>query len=270
MLEYGSSLVFPAAFMVVSVFYFMLTFITNPLLPLSNFEAYKEKTFAKFWLQFGPLMADNVPKALFPLLAESKGVILDVGPGSGEQVHRFTHPENIKAVYGVEPGVSLHSRLREKAKEAGLGGKYHVLSATADLDAVIPELIKAGVIKEGKTSPKDLQLFDEILCLRVLCGVPNLASSVADLYSLLKPGGRFVVCEHVLNTNHFAARLAQRFYMLLGWKQIMGGCCLDRNTMETFLNVAKARDGGWAKVEVQQYDDMTPLMHVVGVLTKKR
>ena len=248
---------------------FGITFLTNPLLPFSNIEVFKEKAFAKLWLKFGPMCADDVPKPLAPLLAQSKGVILDVGPGSGEQVKRFTHPENITAIYGVEPGVSLHDRLREKGKQAGLGGKYNVLSATADLDAVIPELIKSGLIKDGKTSSTDLQLFDEIVCLRVLCGVPDQSSSVADLYSLLKPGGRFVVCERVLNTKSMIAQLTQRFYMLLGWKQLMGGCCMDRNTMDTFLKVANARDGGWAKVEVNQVDDWSPLVHVVGVLTKK-
>ncbi len=221
------------------------------------------------WLKFGPMCADDIPESLPSLLAQSKGLILDVGPGSGEQVKRFTHPENITAIYGVEPGISLHDKLREKAKQAGLGGKYHVLSATADLDAIIPALIKTGLIKKGKTSSTDLQLFDEIVCLRVLCGVPDQASSVADLYSLLKPGGRFVVCEHVLCTDHSPARWAQRFYMLLGWQQLQGGCCLTRNTMETFLKVAKARDGGWAKVEVQQTDKWSPVTHIAGVLTKQ-
>jgi SAM-dependent methyltransferase len=248
---------------------FVLTFFENPVLPLSNLEAFKEKAFAKLWLKFGPVCAEDIPASLPPLLADCRGVMLDVGPGSGEQLKRFSRPENIKAIYGVEPGVSLHEKLKAKAKEAGLGDKYHVLSATADLDAMIPELIKAGLIKEGKTSSTDLQLFDQIVCLRVLCGVPDQASSIADLYSLLKPGGKFIVCEHVLNTTHLPARLAQKFYMLLGWRQLMGGCCLTRNTMETFLRVATARDGGWAKIDVQKHDEMGPVIHVVGVLTKK-
>ncbi|KIW67386.1 hypothetical protein PV04_06645 [Phialophora macrospora] len=268
-LEYIKGIIFPLPFMGAGVFYFGLTFLRNPLLPLRDLNAFKEKAFASMWLTFGSMCADDTPESLPPLLAESKGVILDVGPGSGEQVKRFTHPENITAIYGVEPGISMHDQLREKARAAGLGDKYHVLSATADLDAMIPALIKAGLIEEGKTSSTDLLLFDEIVCLRVLCGVPDQATSVADLYSLLKPGGRFVICEHVLNTGHLVARLAQQFYMLLGWKQLMGGCCLTRNTMDTLLKVANARDGGWAKVEVQQADPLSPVVHVVGVLTKK-
>ena len=244
-------------------------FLMNPLLALNDFAAFEEKVFAKMWLRFGPICADDIHENLPPVLAESKGLILDVGPGSGEQVKRFTHPEKITAIYGVEPGVSLHAKLREKAKLAGLGDKYHVLSATADMNSMLPALIKEGVVKEGKTSSQDLQLFDEIVCLRVLCGVPDQAASVADLYSLLKPGGRFVVFEHVLNEKNLVARSAQRLYMLLGWKFLMGGCCLDRTTINTFLQVAEAKDGGWAKVQTQDMDDFGPTIHVLGILTKK-
>lgn len=237
---------------------------------MTNFSSFKENAFARFWLKFGALCANDTPPTLPPLLEQSKGVILDVGPGSGEQVKRFTHPENITAIYGVEPGVSLHDTLRQNAVRAGLDGKYHVLSATADLDAILPELIRTGLLKgNDKTSSTELQLFDEIVCLRVLCGVPDQVQSIADLYSLLKPGGRFVVCEHVLNSQHWVARLTQRFYMLLGWRFLMGGCCLTRDTLGTFSKVAQARDGGWAKVEVGAVDEMSPTIHVVGVLTKK-
>ncbi|KIW85714.1 hypothetical protein Z517_01106 [Fonsecaea pedrosoi CBS 271.37] len=271
LLQYIQDLVFPPIFMGVSVCYFGLTLLNNPLLPLSDFHAFKEKAFARLWLKYGPMYAEQIPEELPPLLAQCRGVVLDVGPGSGEQVKRFTHPENITAIYGVEPGVSMHAQLREKAAQAGLAGKYHVLAATADLDAILPQLIKAGLVssESARTSPADLQLFDEVVCVRVLCGVPDQAATVADLYALLKPGGRFVLCEHVLNTHHWPARLAQHLYMLMGWKQLMGGCCLTRDTVDTLLKVAQARDGGWAQVNLSSADEYTPVAHVTGVLIKK-
>ncbi|KIX93045.1 uncharacterized protein Z520_11318 [Fonsecaea multimorphosa CBS 102226] len=271
MLKYILGMLFPPFFMGVSIFYFATTLLSNPLLTLRDFSAFKEKAFARLWLKYGPMFADDIPQDISVLLAQCRGLVLDVGPGSGEQLKRFTHPENITAIYGVEPGVSLHAQLRDKAGKAGLGGKYHVLAATADLDAMIPQLIKAGLlVQPGKTGAVDLQLFDEIVCVRVLCGVPDQAASVADLYSLLKPGGRFVVCEHVLNSHHWPARLAQRLYMLMGWRQLMGGCCLTRSTVDTLLQVAQARDGGWAEVKISVDDEYSPSMHVTGVLTKKK
>ncbi|KIW52187.1 hypothetical protein PV05_07848 [Exophiala xenobiotica] len=261
---------FPVPFLTISIFYFALAFLKHPLLPLTNFESFKEKAFAGLWLQFGAAFAEQTPPQISTLLAQSKGVILDVGPGSGEQLHRFSQPQNITAIYGVEPGVTLHDKLRESAGEVGLGDKYHVISATADLDSILPGLVKAGLLKSNEVSaPEDLQLFDEIVCIRVLCGVPDLRSSVADLYGLLKPGGRFVVCEHVMNSKSTAANLVQRFWMLVGWKRLMGGCELTRDTLQAMLEVANEKDGGFAKVEIKQVDEHSMITHIVGVLTKK-
>lgn len=247
---------------------FILTFFMNPLLPLRNLASFKEKAFGNMWLICGPLLA-GLPKMVDPLLASSKGLILDVGPGSGEQVHHFTHPENITAVYAVEPGVSMHAKLLAAAKKANLDGKYHVLGCTADMDSMLPHLIRVGLVHPDRTEPKDLQIFDEIVCLRVLCGVPEQESTIADLYSLLKPGGRFVVCEHVANSQDATAIMAQRIYMFFGWQKLMGGCDLMRHTLKALLKVAKEKDGqGFKTVEVKELDKFSPAPHLVGVLTK--
>ncbi|KAL2400080.1 hypothetical protein ABEF93_005117 [Exophiala dermatitidis] len=281
-LDYLKGYILPLPFFMGSLFYFILTFLLSPTLPFHDFSSYKERAFARLWTCFGPLCARDTPPSLFPLLSQSKGLILDVGPGTGEQIHRFSHPENIVAIYGVEPGISMHEQLKAAAKRAGFepDDKYRVLGCTADLDAIVPALMKDGLLDmdEGHHSERrpdldqKLQLFDEIVCLRVLCGVPDQRATVADLYTLLKPGGRFVVCEHVLNKKNVLARAVQYIYMGLGWKQLMGGCELTRDTMGTLLRVAKEKDGdgGWERVHVEEVDGFGPLVHVVGVLVKKK
>ncbi|KIW12962.1 hypothetical protein PV08_08149 [Exophiala spinifera] len=268
---------FPVPFFAVSIFYFAVAFVKNPLLPLTNFASFKEKAFAGLWLTLGGISADQTPAELDGLLASSKGLILDVGPGSGDQLRRFSNPQNITAIYGVEPGVTMHDKLRESARKAGLGDdKYRIIGGTADLESIVPALVKDGLVKTGETGgpaaaeEDDLAIFDEIVCVRVLCGVPDQEASVADLYALLKPGGRFVLCEHVLNGHSWAADQAQKFWMAVGWQALMGGCDLRRDTVQTFLNVAKEKDGGFAKVEMNQVDAHSMLTHVVGVLTKKQ
>jgi len=211
-----------------------------------------------------------MPRSLPALLSAVRGVVLDVGPGSGEQLHLFSRPENIEAVYGVEPGVDLHGKLMANAVKVGLGGKYHVLGATADLESMLPAMIKDGLIKEERTSADELQLFDDVVCVRVLCGVPDQAATAADLYALLKPGGRLFLCEHVLNERNGVARLAQWVYMKMGWSYLMGGCELMRNTVETLSRVAAEKDGGWESVDVHEVDGYGPLVHIVGVLVKKK
>lgn len=196
-------------------------------------------------------------------------MILDVGPGAGHQVFRFSNPEKINSIYGAEPGVSMHTALRQRAEQAGLGEKYHVLNCEAKLESLAPALLKAAKFKPGDT------VFDEIVCIRVLCGVPEPDSVIEGLYSLLKPGGRMVVCEHVINSGDSTkggttvGRILQKCYMRIGWSPMMGGCELTRDTM-TLLKKAANKDGGWEKVDVELCDPYSTIPHIVGVLVKKQ
>jgi SAM-dependent methyltransferase len=42
-------------------------------------------------------------------------------------------------------------------------------------------------------------VFDTIICVRVLCSVLDLEQTAEELYSFLKPGGKLLVTEHVVN-----------------------------------------------------------------------
>ncbi len=218
------------------------------------------------------ICAKDTPASLEPILVRSSGVILDVGPGGGHQIYRFKNVEGIKAVYGAEPSESMHSALKDRAARAGLGDKYHILNCEAKLASLVPALAKAGMIKcdDGATPP-----FDEIVCIRVLCGVPELDTVVKGLYSLLKPGGRMVVCEHVINSGDNAkggtaiGRSLQQLYMWMGWSPLMGGCELTRDTLAALRGAAK-HDGGWDSVEVELCDPYSTIPHIVGSLVKRR
>ena len=250
------------------------TAIFHPGLFLSNFASYKEKAFANLWAVGGLICRQDTPLSLAPILATSSGVILDVGPGSGHQVFRFSNVNGIKAIYGAEPGESMHAALRKRATQAGLGEKYHVLNCEGKLEALVPELAKAGVIKTHETRSGNTP-FDEIVCIRVLCGVPEQDAVIAGLYSLLKPGGRMVVCEHVINSGDSerggtaVGRFLQQMYMWMAWSPLMGGCELTRDTMSS-LNRAAEKDGGWEKVDLELADPYSTIPHIVGALIKKQ
>lgn len=196
-------------------------------------------------------------------------MILDVGPGAGHQIFRFSNVEKITAIYGAEPGVSMHAALRRRAEQAGLGGKYHVLDCEARLKSLQPALAKVAGFKPSTA------VFDEIVCIRVLCGVPDPYAVIEGLYGLLKPGGRMVVCEHVVNSGDNSkggtkiGRMLQEFYMRIGWSPMMGGCALTRDTM-ALLKKAANQDGGWGKIDVELCDPYSTIPHIVGVLVKKR
>jgi SAM-dependent methyltransferase len=259
---------------------FLQAAITSPTLPISNFKAYRDLSFASFWIAVGPVFADVVPPMLGEILATSHGVVLDIGPGSGDQVFRFSSKDNITMIYGVEPGVNLHHALRENAKKAGLGEKYKVLSCGAEPDSLIPILKKEGLFsKDGSIGGG---MFDEIVCIRVLCSVPKPNETVEVLYRCLKPGGRFVICEHVVNESNKegnkagrffhkegskVGHLLQFFYTALGWEFFVG-CHLLRDTTATLVNAAKS-DHGWAEVNLELFDEWSVLPHVVGYCVKK-
>jgi hypothetical protein len=121
--------------------------------------------------------------------------------------------------------------------KAGPGERYHVLSCEAKLESLLPALVSSGEgmrFGDGKKTPG---LFDELACIRVLCGVPEPDAVVVGLYSILKPGGRMVICEHVVNSGNMDAggtivgRALHRLYMMMGWSRLMGGCELTRETL---------------------------------------
>ena len=214
----------------------------------------------------GPMVSTDMPGGIPELLSTVSGVVLDVGPGSGEQLHHFD-ADKIERVYGCEPAEGLHAGLRASAERAGLGEKYTVLKCGAEQESLIPALAQAGLVGKARAG----EVFDEIVCVRVLCGVPRLEETVKGLYGLLKPGGRLVVCEHVVNPwrtgrGDWIARGFQWVYMLLGWEFFLGGCHLDRDTGRV-LKEAAGRSG-WAKIELREVDSWATIPYVVGVLVK--
>lgn len=243
------------------------TAVTAPKLLLTNFKTYRSVALSKFWLALGQKFAADVPPALPRLLASARGVILDIGPGAGDQLARFSHPENVEVIYGAEPCLELHPTLRANAAKAGLEGKYRILSCGAEPGSLVPALAKEGLLGEDGAGA-----FDEVACVRVLCGVPKQREMIENLYQCLKPGGRFVVCEHVFNDDDeplgWFGRLLQGFCVALGWPFWGGGCELTRDA-EAVLRKAAEADGGWAKVQMEKVDKWSVVPNIVGYCVKR-
>lgn len=49
----------------------------------------KDAWFARFWSVFGSLMKEDMAPKLAPMLELAQGIVLDIGPGSGEWIGRF-------------------------------------------------------------------------------------------------------------------------------------------------------------------------------------
>lgn len=203
-------------------------------------------------------------------MATATGEVLELGPGSGEQVQYFRPAAAARRIYGAEPCVPLHNDLQANAVRHGLGDKYRIITAGAEKTTLIPGLAKAGLL--DKQSPEN-GVFDTIVCVRVLCSVNDLQETAALVYQLLKPGGRLLICEHTLNPwwtsrGSTIARAFQLIYTSLGWSFFVGNCHLQRDARSALMEAA-APYGGWAKVDLTDNFGWSVLPYCAGSLVKR-
>jgi SAM-dependent methyltransferase len=213
-----------------------------------------------------PVFPSGSSALIPPLLATASGIVLDIGPGTGTQTPLFTNP-GLREMYGAEPCMGLHAELLAKSQSAGLGNRYQILPCSAEPEALLPSLENVGF------SDLERGVFDTIVCVRVLCSVPRPEETIRGLYGLLKPGGKLLVCEHVVNPwlsrkGSVFARAMQQVYGLLGWSFFLGDCHLNRDTERTLRDVAKG-DGGWESADLENSFPWSTLPYVSGTLVKR-
>jgi ubiquinone/menaquinone biosynthesis C-methylase UbiE len=152
------------------------------------------------------------------LLEEIDGRVLEVGAGTGVNL-RF-YPSSIQRLVMSEP--DRHMRARLAARLDGLNGLPVELSdASADS---LPFLDHD---------------FDVVVCMLVLCSVPDLNRAIGEIRRVLSPGGRLVFMEHVAADDR-PDRLKWQRRMEPLWQRVSGNCHLTRTTEEAI------RDGGFA------------------------
>ncbi|KAJ9317384.1 hypothetical protein DTO271D3_2205 [Paecilomyces variotii] len=153
--------------------------------PIFRTAKLRDEAFGRFWLKFSAVDPTAPPKppqgsaALIPpLLARASGTVLDIGPGSGTQIPLLKDVTTIHTIYGAEPCIGLHNELRSRILAANLQDKYRILHCGAQKETLIPALENAGV---DVSSPA---IFDTILCVRVLCSIPDPERTIADLVEI--------------------------------------------------------------------------------------
>lgn len=207
-----------------------------------SLSAFKELWFATFWNWYGPQSAEVGMKDVSPLLrAHCRGVVLDVGPGGGNWLNLFTEvvqSGKVSRIYGIEPNREHHEALRRRVKEAGLEGIYQVLDAKA---GDLRSMKGIGIASQGLGS----ESVDTICTLQVLCSVPQPELLIHELASYLKPGGSWIVYEHV--KTRFTGDIVEYWQGLLNlvWPQVFNGCNINRDTIGWIT-----REASWREVKV--------------------
>ncbi len=174
----------------------VITLQRNPR-DVSSKISLSDRIFGKLWLRLNAtIAAGEIETALPNLVAKASGIVLEIGPGSGNQLPRYDKAK-ITKIYGVEPNVDLHDALKKTVKESGLSDVYTIVPCGVE-DAVTLE--KYGIEPET---------VDTVTSVQVLCSVPSPARTVKRVYDLLKPGGQMIVYEHV-RSNDFVSSIVQR------------------------------------------------------------
>lgn len=140
-----------------------------------------------------------------PIVAQAQGRVLELGVGAGANMSLFK-PDQITEWVGIEPS----DELRRMA-----------LSAPG-AEALKP-FITAGTAEH---LPFDDHSFDTVLCTFTLCSVDDPQKALSEAYRVLRPGGRFLFCEHGRAPDSKVARWQDRIDPL--WSPITGGCHLNR------------------------------------------
>lgn len=183
------NLLLPPAMIFLGLVYLPITILhlltTGQFHKLFSLKAFKDAWFGRFWVFFGPKSRALGFPSVEPLLAKANGVVLDIGPGDGQWMDLFSRANNknhISRIYGVEPNAELHAGLRRRVQEAGLEGVYEILPVGV-------ESLDGCGIEKGSV--------DTIVTVQVLCSVPDPQKILKELYPYLKPGGQWLVYEHV-------------------------------------------------------------------------
>lgn len=185
------------------------------------------------------------------LVAKANGTILEIGPGSGNQLSRFDRNKTSR-IYGVEPNKDLHEQLRANIKKCGLNDIYTIVPCGIE---------DSKMLSAYGIEPNSI---DTVLSVQVLCGVPQPDIVVKEMYRLLKPDGQMIVYEHV-KSDDAVSGLVQRMYNIV-WPFAAGGCNLNRPTARYLKNA-----GEWGRIELAEpgrEDVWTVLPRVSGVLVK--
>lgn len=133
------------------------------------------------------------------------GRVLELGIGMGLNLG-FYNPDAVESITGVDPAPELRALAEAAPRDPRL--KVSVADGTAE------------------ALPFDNGAFDTVVCTFTLCSVHNPAKALAEARRVLKPGGRFLFCEHGLAPDAGVAKWQRRVEPI--WKRLAGGCCLTR------------------------------------------
>ncbi|HET6574082.1 MAG TPA: class I SAM-dependent methyltransferase [Fimbriiglobus sp.] len=139
------------------------------------------------------------------LLAHASGDVLEIGFGTGLNLPHY--PEGVRKLTTVDPNAGMDSLARRRIKKSKVEVDQRVLS--------------------GERLPFDTGTFDCVVSTFALCSIAKVGEALAEVYRVLRPGGRFLFLEHGLSPEPTVQKWQRRLNRLEMW--LADGCRLDRD-----------------------------------------
>lgn len=150
------------------------------------------------------------------VLVRARGTVVELGAGTGLNLPHY--PSAVELVL-TEPEQPMARRLLERLTQSGRHAR--VLQAPAER---IP-LPDASA--------------DTVVCTLVLCTVPDLDATLAEIRRLLRPDGRLLFIEHVAAEPGTRLRRWQD-RLERPWRRFAHGCHTNRDTVQALRNAGFA------------------------------
>lgn len=175
-------------------------------------------------------------------LASVDGEILEIGVGTGLNLPHY--PQHVKRITTADPNPGMNKKLQRRVEQTGIAVNKLIISS--------------------EHLPFDEGSFDCVVSTITLCSIPNVEQAMAELFRVLKPGGRILFLEHGLSPDEKVKKWQRRLNCLQ--RLVADGCTLT-------LDVPKlVATQPFRSVEIDNfYMDETPRTHGYmyrGVATK--
>lgn len=139
------------------------------------------------------------------LVPLARGQVIEVGIGSGLSVLHYD-PATVERVVGIDPSDAMFDRALAAARAGGIA--LEVVRGSAE------------------ALPFEDASADTVVAIYTLCTIPDVARALGEIRRVLRPGGRFLFCEHGQAPDAEVRRRQRRIEPL--WKLVSGGCHLTR------------------------------------------
>jgi ubiquinone/menaquinone biosynthesis C-methylase UbiE len=138
------------------------------------------------------------------VLAAAAGDVLEIGFGTGLNLPHY--PSAVRSITTVDPNVGMSALAQRRIAASPIPVTPHTLS--------------------GERLPFADNSFDSVVSTWTLCSIPDVEQALAEIFRVLKPGGRFCFVEHGLAPDPNVQRWQRRLTPIQ--RVIADGCHLDR------------------------------------------